>query len=541
MTRRMQYPAKVGPVQVGDPITLDRWFCELSRPMLPKAALAIAVAVTAGLTAPSFVPPPSFGWFAPLSKQPVQPPTLTGGARTQTVGPLLIPPPNFGWFAPLSQPRIPSPALSGAARSQVVGPVAPVISSEVVTVDKWFRPLAEPVRLPAMRAAGSPAASVGPTFVPAPSFGWFAPLSQALFPAPALPSSLRPYFTVDPLALTRPEVTTPDKWFKALSEPVRPAPWLASAAQVSTVSPVLPPSAAEVITVDKWFRALSEPARLPSTRTPGSPDGSVAPSFVPLPSIDWFAPLAGPAPRAAAPFVAAQTFTSPVLPPSAAEIVTVDKWFRALSEPLRLPPVRTLASPQAAWVPTFVPPPAMDWHVALSTPVVRPAARLLSDAWFGPATLVSSVEVVTVDKWFRAWSEPVRVMPSRQPDASVAPAFVPAPSFGWFVALSQPVQPPLPVQKQSFFGLLRSLVVEVVTLDKWFRPLSEPVRRPPWLGVNWPSTAQQLLSIVIPPWSLVQKPRMTGTSAQATMVGTEIQPTLNGTQIAANLKVEVDQ
>jgi len=389
---------------------------------------------------------PSFDWFQPLSRRVIA--AAVSLAVTASVGPVLVPPPAMGWFAPLSRPVL--PALKSSAQGLTVAPIAPVVSSEVVTVDKWFRPLAEPARTLA-----------------------------------GLPSSLRPYFTVDPSGLTRPEVTTPDKWFRALSEPARPAPWLASAAQTSTVGPILPPAAAEVVTVDKWFRALSEPLRLAA------------------------------APR----------------------------------------------SPSASFGPTFVPPLPMDWHVALSLPVPRVVVRNLSDAWFGPATLISSSEVVTLDKWFRPLSEPLRIQATRtlgSPRALWVPTFVPPPSFGWFAALSQPVLPPPVPQKQSFFATLRTLVAEVVTVDKWFAPLSLPVRPLPRLSAAAVQSMIQLVPSSVAK-ALLSVPRLLGTAPTTnlsatkppvnlsatkpavTLAATEPTVTLSGTKPTTNLSGEVDQ
>jgi hypothetical protein len=90
-------------------------------------------------------------------------------------------------------------------------------------------------------------------------------------------------------------------------------------------------------------------------------------------------------------------------------------------------------------------------------------------------------EIITVDKWYQALSQPARSLP-RSPAAtaqfSIAPPFPPVVPFSWFAPLSEPpvktLQGLRPSQQQfaAFNPLPR-------VSFSWFAPLSEPPRKLP--------------------------------------------------------------
>lgn len=95
-------------------------------------------------------------------------------------------------------------------------------------------------------------------------------------------------------------------------------------------------------------------------------------------------------------------------------------------------------------------------------------------------------ENITLDKWFRPPSEPVRVSPNfnwiTAGDFKFEPFTVTPPIDRWAQPIAQPV---LDIRRQQqtypffFFDPFPIVSVEEITLDKWFVQASEPVRRVP--------------------------------------------------------------
>ncbi len=373
-----------------------------------------------------------------------------------------------GWFRPLSLPT--PPKKLNAAVFRTVGPTAPIVVAETVTIDKWFAAPSQPTRRIGL-GVHEQVASVAPVFVPLREFGWFAALGEP---------TRRKTSVASQAALSWPsgEVVTHDKWFAALSQPVRR---VAERRQAYAMPAFVPDLAFD------WFSALSAPPKpKTSVATASHPalawSGHTPPSSEVVSVDKWFASLSDPVrvrPRLAA---GSQQHAAFVKATPFEESVTVDRWLMPLSAPTRR--VTSVADRLAAAAPVFVPGLAFDWFRALAEPPkakasVRTASQP-SAAWnnFTPP----STESILVDKWFSPFGLPVRDrrLTTASQTASVAPVFVPALAFDWFSALDEPPKSRTSVQAASqLFAAWNNFTppsTEVISVDKWFTPFGLPVR-----------------------------------------------------------------
>jgi hypothetical protein len=172
-----------------------------------------------------------------------------------------------------------------------------------------------------------------------------------------------------------------------------------------------------------------------------------------------------------------------------AETITIDKWFIALSEPVRTKPG---LSSQVQPFFSFAPNPLVSfgWFGALSDPVrippINPAA-LRQDFFMqmAPSPFVAT-------GWFNWLSEPVRLKPGLRPELQPFISYQADPTtvtpFAWFAALSEPVRLPNGIKSylQQVTVQDTNFIPSVSTLVKfWFSPLSEPRRFPKGLGVQF--------------------------------------------------------
>lgn len=199
-----------------------------------------------------------------------------------------------------------------------------------------------------------------------------------------------------------------------------------------------------------------------------------------------------------------------------AETITPDKWYQALSEPVRFKPgVKASAQQFTAFFPN--PLVSFGWFEGLSEPVrFKPglSARLQQALAFYPQPFVSFGWFAELSKpqsltkrgllpgqqqflalqpapspfvatgWFSPLSEPVRLKPGLRSSLQQSFTFnaLPFVSFGWFGALSEPVRlkPGLKASLQQFFTT-DTTVIPTSKLIQWFAALSEPVRFKPGL------------------------------------------------------------
>ena len=129
-----------------------------------------------------------------------------------------------------------------------------------------------------------------------------------------------------------------------------------------------------------------------------------------------------------------------------AETVTMDKWFQALSEPVRFR-LGLQAAEQQFFIPSPFPVVSFSWFQELSKP-------------------------------------PVLTLPGLRPSQQQFFALDPLPrvSFSWFEGLSEPARfkPGLAAALQQFYAA-DTTVIPTTKLMEWFAPLSEPVRFKPGL------------------------------------------------------------
>ena len=499
----------LNPFQASTPevVTMDKWFQPFSRPVNDPTALVPQgqfVTDTDPVVA-------SMDWFQKFS-EPVRRKTLPLDQFVTDLDPVV----SFGWMAPLSEParrKVAAPwtqyaidpyaltqpetttldrywhNFSRPTQRKPQAPVGFIASGQPDISFDWFEPLSEPVRRKVPAAPSQ--------FAYAPEFTgnevvtldkWFQPFS-----VPVLRKGFAPWtqFAVDPKALTQPETTTVDRywhnfsrpvlrpvrppvgfiafgqtdlafdWFRPFPDPVRRKPFINEGGEFLTPSF----SGTEVVTLDKWFQPLSVPVR-PLVRAPWTQQ-VVDPFILTQPeatTVDRYW----------------QNFSTPVRrKPQAAEgqfafntteIVTLDKWFRPLSEPVRRKP--QAAEGRIAYAPEYTGTEVVTvdkWFQPLSVPV-RPPARVAHTQFTIDPYALTQPEVTTVDRWHQPLSLPVR-----RPAQAVPGAFAsgkPDLAFDWFAPFSEPVRR-RPVGRAELSSPVT--VPEVVTMDKWFRPLSEPV------------------------------------------------------------------
>jgi hypothetical protein len=267
------------------------------------------------------------------------------------------------------------------------------------------------------------------------------------------------------------------------------------------------PAAVDVL-VSSWRAPFSEPTRRVVT-TALVAAGLVAPVYTPV-----------EAPAAEVSFAASETIVpyqrdllyqsqfGPVPFDAPAEVVTLDKWHQPLSQPLR----KASAAPQGGLVfvgsdtardtnwrqalsepvrsrvrqvgqSTFLVgsqvPSSTNWQQPLSEPVRQRAVP--SSQVYGPVYVEVVGETVTLDKWHQPLSIPVRQKERTQPD-SVTYVY-PVPVSGTDDVRFSGFETSVPYERTLLYQSLFQPVdfggaaPEVVTVDKWLNPLSEPTRR----------------------------------------------------------------
>jgi hypothetical protein len=255
------------------------------------------------------------------------------------------------WYSPLD---VPTRRLVRTWQIEFAQAAYTPVVEEIITADKWWRPLDEPHRVkrlpvggyqfearasfpqvpwgwyakleqPPVRLTKTPATQVSLTFVAAApgngnAYNWFLPLEIPTrarklneFPATAIPV----YF-VPPT----PGAGNEYNWFEPLNAPHRQRPSIRTAQQQSLAVP----SRLLTTTLEyAWYQPLTTPTRLDWLNRSDDAQGNVNP-IVPY---AW-QQLDTPTRRLRS------VYTAPGETPYQTEIVTVDKWFRELDKPLRI-------------------------------------------------------------------------------------------------------------------------------------------------------------------------------------------------------------
>jgi hypothetical protein len=419
------------------------------------------------------------------------------------------------WQQPLSEPkRFPKVGTTFEQPYAYFVKAAPF--PETVSADRWQQPLSEPVRRRGYPTQAQDELSFVGSDVATDAARWFFyPLSE--------PSRRRGYSTSaqDELSFVGSDIATDTRWFAPLSEPTR-AKKLTDFPSLSWS--YLTPTAGETVTVDKYYNWLAEPVRARS----GLPayDQQVL-AFVkadPFPeaiSIDrWLRPLSEPKRFPAALSGAAQPYLAFVEAAPFAEAVSIDKWLLPLGEPTR----RIRFAEYPPWFPAAYYFPANPditvekWYAALREPTRLRLLPTGEQPFFAFVKAAPFAEAVSVDRWQQALSEPSRrkqgaqlyvrfpfvgtdtatdarwfsplSIPTRrkptavQPDGLIWSKFTPAGELitldKWFAALREPVLPRrgLPTREQPFLSFVKAApFAETTFITKWFQPLSLPTRR----------------------------------------------------------------
>lgn len=186
-----QYQAKADPLQppaAQETITADKWYRQQPDPIRRPLAVALLVA---GLVSPLAPPPPvTVDQWQGSTVVPVRAPAPRQTAGASVIDPVLVPVEVDAWASNIGQPiRLPVRPAGGtfdaigplravtAADWQgfddyrrptprpmlwpvVVAPIAPVVSTEIITVDKWFALNPQPDR---SRKPQTPSGHFGPT------------------------------------------------------------------------------------------------------------------------------------------------------------------------------------------------------------------------------------------------------------------------------------------------------------------------------------------------------------------------------------------
>jgi hypothetical protein len=449
------YTPFIPPTEV---ITEDKWHFPWATPTRPRIAAAAAIALIAsGLFQTPFVAPAAAG---------------------------------TGIVTPVTD----SVGIQFKERRQYQAlAYVPFVATETVTVDKWVYPWTEPVRKRAgLIAAAQQVFTADTAAIPVSQLEpWFQPLSEPVRQKPGLRASLQP---VQPAPVldndTQIIQTFESRWHYAWSEPVRTRRF--QTAQQQSAAFIGP---SEIVTVDKWVYPWTDPVRQKPglraslqqslTATTLDPDTQLTNGFESRWHYAWSEPVRfNRLATAQQPFYAA--------PATAVfESITVDKWIYPWTEPVRQKPGLKAGLQQAFTATTLNPDTQIingfesRWHYAWSEPVrFRRLATAQQVSHTEPPTSV--FEVVTIDKWFAQWREPVRQKPglgTSLQQAYADPAFVaatPQPGTG----IVTPVTDSVGVQfreRRQYQALAYSpfFTAETITPDKWAYPWSEPVRQKP--------------------------------------------------------------
>jgi hypothetical protein len=386
-----------------------------------------------------------YAWFRPLSE-----PTHWRGllpALQQTLAPDPYPRTveEYAWRPPLSEPTRRKPTVY--PQSELNDPYPRPIVDEY----RWHVPFSEPTRwrglLPALQQAVAP--DPYPRVV-VDEYAWYRPLSEPTLRKPNVYPDLAYSYFVEVQ-----ELVTLDKWFHAWREPtqrkvdVSSYPYLAWQSYPITVADYA------------WFRPLSEPTlRIPTVY----PQSGLEDPF-PRVSFSWFQALNEPTRRK--PTVYPQSELNDPFPRTVADYA----WYQPLSEPTRR---KATVHPSALSFDPF-PQISIGWHQALSEPVLpKPKQYEYVFASYYPV----DAEIVTLDKWYQALSEPTRR--PRVVAEHRALAFDPFPrtveEYAWRPPLSEPTRRKPTVHPTALSWGYFTPAPELVTLDKWFQEFSQPTR-----------------------------------------------------------------
>jgi hypothetical protein len=456
------------PFFVAETITVDKWFASWREPVREKPGLRASLQQA----------------YAALVLNPNT--QITQGYESRW---------HYAWSEPVRTRQLPT------AQQQTLAQGEP--SFEVITVDKWTYPWTEPVRTRQLATALQlePAWGVFTPAITIDQYGWRQPLSDPTRTSAFLQSGF-----LQGINTSAPETVTADKWSYPWSELVRERPGLKAYLQQAFIGPVLDPNTQITQGYEsRWHYAWSEPVRSRPYQTSLQPFQAfqLDPSTEVTQTYEsrWHYPWSEPV-RTRQLATAQQQAVGQGEP--SFEVITTDKWTYPWSEPVRQKPglsaylqhfiAQTVLEPNTQITQGF----ESRWHYAWSEPVrtrVLPVAA--SQAQIPPIFIA---ETITVDKWYRALNEPVRVAlrtsffaPFTSDTATIPISRLTA----WFSPLSEPsVKSRLRTPEYRAFTADTAAIPVRGNESLWHYAWSEPVRLP--IGLK--SYLQQTTSLATPPF-----------------------------------------
>lgn len=308
----------------------------------------------------------------------------------------------------------------------------------------WFTALKDPVR-PALAVAIVASGFFGAPFIeegPSPP----GPATKAVpnFISTAVYRERRLLYQgiANPIVVAQEEVTV-DKWYVAFTDPPKPKSGLASQYQQTVAYAYFTP---ETVTSDKWFATLSEPIRVRRFAT--------------------------------AQQQVSATDTDPIVSFS---------YYNLLSEPVRLRRFATALQDSVADVAFNEDTSTLEpkWHRGWPDKLYAKTGILAGQQQFLAFDTFPRVqEIVTLDKWYQAFREPVRFKPglSARYQQTLAWGYFTPESITpdkWFTPFTDPPKPKVSIRLGS--QQVSATDTDPIVSFSWFINLSDPVRQKPGL------------------------------------------------------------
>jgi hypothetical protein len=386
----------------------------------------------------------AIGWLDPLN-EPVKVKLGLGAYQQQTLA--------WGVTTPAVTPPTPAVAPSTYSsevsfpRSFIYQSHAEPASKPIIPATSWYGPLSEPVRAKPKLHTSQQQSLAWSAFTPATvvSFTYFPMVegdSGVVFQKTIIYQiSAEVSLTVNAIG-----------WWEPLNEPVRIKQGLKAHQQQTlawgVTTPVVTPPAVPAVTPSSYssdvifqrsfiYQAHAEPTRLPT-----------------------------------------------------AEIITLDKWYAPFRDPVRVKAGLPASEQQNPALVQLIPNPSTfleGWQYQWSEPV---RLKRFPTAEQRPFDIgLPSFEIITLDKWYAPFREPVRIklglLASEQQFLAIDPTFIPNPSKlleGYLYPLSEPVRTRyLATAQQQVLAWNTLFAFEVITEDKWHQPWTIPVRIKPRL------------------------------------------------------------